>query len=98
MAKLNGVKEICDHLKLSELTVMDMIFKQNFPAKKNKEGIWVTDTAKVDKFMTAGRKPAAPKKDKKIINGDEDKGLKTGRKSKKAEKGDKDKGLKTDKE
>ena len=42
--------EICEYLKVSEATVMNMIFHKKMPAQK-KEGIWVSTINDIDKWQ-----------------------------------------------
>ena len=70
--KLDGIKAIARYLLLSESTVMDLILKQNLPAKRDeKTATYSAETAAVDKWLAGGKKPAkkakkpSPKKAKK---------------------------------
>jgi len=42
--------EICEYMKVSEATAMDMILQQGMPAGK-KVGEWVSDTSNIDKWQ-----------------------------------------------
>lgn len=46
--ELKGIKEISKYIGLSESTVMDLIFKKNFPAWATDASTWFADTDKVD--------------------------------------------------
>ena len=54
--KLIGALEIRKHLGVSEATLMGMIQNGGLPAKKSKDGEWVSTTEAIDKFM--GKKKA----------------------------------------
>ncbi len=58
MAKLIGINEICRHLGVSESTAMGMIQQDGLPAKRNKECIWESDTAAIDKRQSPPKKKA----------------------------------------
>jgi hypothetical protein len=46
MGALVGMKEICEHAKRSEATVLDLIRNEDFPAVKIK-GVWESDTEEI---------------------------------------------------
>jgi len=46
---LAGMKEICAYVGRSEPTVLGLIRKEGFPAKKIR-GEWTSDTALIDKW------------------------------------------------
>lgn len=50
--KLIGMKEISVYAKRSEVTVMDWILRENFPAE-NVGGIWESYTGRIDSFYRA---------------------------------------------
>ena len=47
--KLIGMQEISAYARRTEATIMDWILKEGFPAEEE-EGVWVSDTARVDSF------------------------------------------------
>ncbi len=47
MAGLSGMKEITDHCKRSESTILKLIREEKFPAEKV-GGIWESDTDLID--------------------------------------------------
>lgn len=47
--QLNGMRKICEHLGLSESTILKLIRVHKFPARKTKEaGIWISDKKAID--------------------------------------------------
>ena len=63
MSKLIGITAIREYVGVTETTIMDMIQKQDFPAKRNKESVWVSDKKMVDRWLkpskTAAKRAAA---------------------------------------
>lgn len=49
---LTGMKEICQYMSRSEVTVLKLIRDQDFPAKKI-GGIWESDKELVDEWLLA---------------------------------------------
>ncbi len=49
---LTGMKEICGYINRSEPTVLDLIRKQDFPAKKI-GGVWESSKSLVDTWRKA---------------------------------------------
>ena len=49
MAKLDGMKSICDYEKRSEATMLKLIREEDYPAKKI-GGIWQSDTGVIEKW------------------------------------------------
>lgn len=74
--KLEGMNAICNHVGLTESTVILKIQREGFPAKKNKEGIWIADKKEVDSFLAG---PQAKKKKSKKAAGKKAKKDGTGR-------------------
>lgn len=48
MARLTGMKEICDYERKSDATVLMMIREKGYPAKKITGHIWESDTDLID--------------------------------------------------
>lgn len=55
--KLEGIKAISRYMLLSESTVMDLILRQNLPAKKDeKTATWSATSAAIDAWLNQGKK------------------------------------------
>lgn len=55
MARLTGMKEICNYMNRSEATILGFIRGMDFPAAKV-GGIWEADSTDIDKWREAHAK------------------------------------------